>query len=244
MSPKYSSLLIIPLLCVASAAGYELPPSSRQALPFTTGLHDKKSTNNENKESDIPVDPLFTNGVQQVWMNNELLFSDTFGYESRRYGVKMRADNRFRIGSNTKLFTAVSIYQLQEAGKLNVSDNVAGYLDASDFEAFGFPNQSSWCPHLRDEDEICQNITFVQLMSMRYFTAILQSKGYYNQLTTSYVTICYSSGLVDRINCAYAAGSWELEYCAKWTEFQAYPGNIHCPYIFNKSPLHMQCLYL
>jgi CubicO group peptidase (beta-lactamase class C family) len=81
-----------------------------------------------------------------------------------------------------------------------VTDNVADYLDAADFEAFGFPNQTSWCPLLRDATE-CSNVTFVQLMSM-------------------------SSGLIDGVNCAYAPGSWEIEYCPNWSIYQTYPGSI------------------
>jgi CubicO group peptidase (beta-lactamase class C family) len=117
-------------------------------------------------QSDIPSDPYFTNGVQQVWQEDTLRFEEGFGYMSRTYSVAMSLDSRFRVGSNTKLFTAVSIYQLHERGLLNVSHNVAQYLDAADFQAFGF-NQTTWCPSLYGGNGSCEIITFVQLMSMR-----------------------------------------------------------------------------
>eukprot|EP00759_Apiculatamorpha_spiralis_P026388 PhF_6_TR29354/c0_g2_i1/m.43173 len=52
------------------------------------------------------------------------------------YNTPTVPDTRFSIASNSKLFTSVAIYQLQEAGLLNVSDNVAKYLTAADFAAF------------------------------------------------------------------------------------------------------------
>ena len=36
------------------------------------------------------------------------------------HGVKVRSDLRDAIGSNTKLFTAVSFYQLQAQGLINM----------------------------------------------------------------------------------------------------------------------------
>ena len=36
------------------------------------------------------------------------------------HGVKMRSEHRYAIGSNTKLFTAVSLYQLQAQGLINM----------------------------------------------------------------------------------------------------------------------------
>jgi len=148
----------------------------------------------------IPVDPTFTNGVQQVVQGDKVLFEQTFGHASKAYDIPMSFDVEFMIGSNSKLFTAVSIYQLAEKGLLNVDDDIAKYLSESDFEAFGLPKVSSFCPKLRGSDE-CQVVTFRQLMSM-------------------------SSGLIDGFNCNYPAGSWELLYCQTAVDKFNYPGSI------------------
>jgi len=91
-----------------------------------------------------------------------------YGKQSILYDVDMGPDTQFKMGSNSKLFCAVAIYQLQEKGLLNVSDNIRDYLDHDDFVYFGFPNITTYCPKLYNETDLpkCQNITWVQMMSM------------------------------------------------------------------------------
>lgn len=150
-------------LLITFKAGASRP----RPLPYAPS-HVTDSTTLATDEGTVPEDPYFTNGVQQVWLEDgTLLFEDSFGYMSRTYNVEMSTLNHFKVGSNSKLFTAVSIYQLYEQGLLDVNANVAGYLDQSDFEKFGFPNQTTWCPTIYEGDGNCEPITFVQLMSMR-----------------------------------------------------------------------------
>ena len=114
------------------------------------------------------MDEYFRSGVQQVWgQEGDLLFEETLGSASVVHGLDMQPDTTFKVGSNTKLFTAFAIYKLHEAGLLSVHDDVSDYLDASDFESFGFPNQTAWCPTIHGGDGSCETITFVHLMSMR-----------------------------------------------------------------------------
>jgi CubicO group peptidase (beta-lactamase class C family) len=40
----------------------------------------------------------------------------------------MTADTRFRIASNSKIFAAIAILQLREAGKLRLDDPVSKHL--------------------------------------------------------------------------------------------------------------------
>ena len=88
------------------------------------------------------------------------------GFANWRWSAQNTMNSRFPIGSNTKLFTSVAIYQLQERGLLNVNDSVTNYLDTKDFEAMGL-NITKWCPVIYgDNTNTCQNITFIQLMSM------------------------------------------------------------------------------
>lgn len=162
MSKVLSLFAQCALLLISDVAANKhrpLPYAPSAALDHSTALA---------AEDGVPEDPFFTNGVQQVWHEDgTLLFEKAFGYKSRSYDVKLTTANHFRVGSNSKLFTAVSIYQLHERGLLNVNDNVADYLDQDDFSKFGFPNQTEWCPTVYEGDGSCQPITFVQLMSMR-----------------------------------------------------------------------------
>eukprot|EP00672_Neobodo_designis_P027048 CAMPEP_0174832308 /NCGR_PEP_ID=MMETSP1114-20130205/3607_1 /TAXON_ID=312471 /ORGANISM="Neobodo designis, Strain CCAP 1951/1" /LENGTH=191 /DNA_ID=CAMNT_0016066163 /DNA_START=58 /DNA_END=629 /DNA_ORIENTATION=+ len=95
----------------------------------------------------------------------EVLYANASGHVNIEYGVSMLHDSRFMIGSNSKLYTTVSLYQLQEAGKLNLSSSVTDLLDASDFTKFGFPGQATWCPQLPG-NSTCQKITVHQLLAM------------------------------------------------------------------------------
>jgi len=105
-------------------------------------------------------------GTYLVTSSGHELSSGAKGYTNWRWKAPMNMQARFPIGSNTKLFTSVATYQLQERGLLNVNDSVTDYLDASDFKAMGL-NITKWCPIIYgDQTKTCQNITFVQLMSM------------------------------------------------------------------------------
>jgi CubicO group peptidase (beta-lactamase class C family) len=50
---------------------------------------------------------------------------------------------RYPIGSNTKLFTAVAVWQLHRAGKLSVYDQAAKYINATELGLDG-----PWCPRV------------------------------------------------------------------------------------------------
>ena len=129
------------------------------------------------------------NGAVRVTQYGKSVHHHEYGYSSYTLDVPMSSRALFPIGSNTKLFAAVAIYQLQEAGTLNVSDPIAQYLNKSDFEAFGFSNMSSYCPVLYgDSTNACQELTFVHLLSM-------------------------GSGIIDEIDCDYSSDSPFVEYC-------------------------------
>ena len=51
-----------------------------------------------------------------------------YGYACKGHGVRNHTDTLFNIGSMTKMFTAVSIMQLVEQGRLSVDDPMTRYL--------------------------------------------------------------------------------------------------------------------
>ncbi|MBP1995427.1 serine hydrolase domain-containing protein [Paenibacillus eucommiae] len=63
--------------------------------------------------------------------NGSILYSNGFGKANFELAVENTTKTKFRIGSITKTFTAVSVLQLVQKGKLNLDDPVSKY----------FPNQ-------------------------------------------------------------------------------------------------------
>ena len=63
-----------------------------------------------------------------VVQDQQLVWSQGFGYADIATKKPMTADTRFRIASNSKLFAAIAILQLREAGKLRLDDPVVKYL--------------------------------------------------------------------------------------------------------------------
>jgi D-alanyl-D-alanine carboxypeptidase len=66
--------------------------------------------------------------VVGVVSGQELIWSKGFGYADIKAKLPMSATTKFRMASNSKLFTAVAIMQLREEGKLGLDDPVVKYL--------------------------------------------------------------------------------------------------------------------
>jgi CubicO group peptidase (beta-lactamase class C family) len=60
--------------------------------------------------------------------DQQLVWSKGFGFANVEQRQPMTAQTRFRIASNSKLFAAIAIMQLREAGKLRLDDPVVKYL--------------------------------------------------------------------------------------------------------------------
>ncbi len=63
-----------------------------------------------------------------VLKGDDVLYKKAHGQAVIEFQLPMRADTPFNVGSITKQFTAVSILMLQEAGKLNLTDNINRYI--------------------------------------------------------------------------------------------------------------------
>lgn len=73
-------------------------------------------------------------GTVLIEKNGKVLFSSAYGLADRERGVPNTLQTRFRIGSMNKMFTAAAVLQLAEAGKVNLTAPVGGYLS-------GYPNR-------------------------------------------------------------------------------------------------------
>ncbi len=67
-------------------------------------------------------------GAVLVAKNGKVLFSGAYGLADREKKAPNTIDTRFRIGSMNKMFTAVSILQLVQAGKIKLTDPLGTYI--------------------------------------------------------------------------------------------------------------------
>jgi len=63
-----------------------------------------------------------------VVSDQQLVWSKGFGFANIKAKLPMTATTKFRMASNSKLFTAIAIMQLREQGKLGLDDPVVKYL--------------------------------------------------------------------------------------------------------------------
>jgi len=68
-------------------------------------------------------------GVILITQKDKVLFSDSYGYANRPWKIKNSMDMRFDTASMTKLFTAVSILQLVDQGKIGLDTRLVDFLD-------------------------------------------------------------------------------------------------------------------
>jgi CubicO group peptidase (beta-lactamase class C family) len=67
-------------------------------------------------------------GVVMIKQNESELFQGAYGYANRSWNINNRIDTRFRIASVGKLFTAVAVLQLIEAGRLSLDTRLVESL--------------------------------------------------------------------------------------------------------------------
>jgi D-alanyl-D-alanine carboxypeptidase len=67
-------------------------------------------------------------GALLVARRDKILFQKAWGSASRENRIPNTIDTQFRIGSMNKMFTAVAVLQLVEAGKLSLDATVGSYL--------------------------------------------------------------------------------------------------------------------
>ncbi len=86
-------------------------------------------------------------GTALIAKDGKPIWQKAFGLQDREKKIPVNLETRFRIGSMNKMFTAVAIAQLVEAGKLKFDDTLASVLP-------DYPNQ-----------EVAQKITVAQLLT-------------------------------------------------------------------------------
>lgn len=67
-------------------------------------------------------------GTVLIAQEGKILLNEGYGYANYEFDISNHAHTKFPIASNTKLFTAVAIMQLQEKGLLNVQNSLDKYI--------------------------------------------------------------------------------------------------------------------
>src|SRR5208282_5473121 len=83
-------------------------------------------------EKDVAADKF--SGTVLVAKEGKPVFAEAYGLADREKKISNTLDTRFRIGSMNKMFTAVSVLQLVEAGKIKLTDPLGKYVT-------DYPNQ-------------------------------------------------------------------------------------------------------
>lgn len=71
-------------------------------------------------------------GVVLVRQGSHDVFGAAYGYAHRPWQIENHLETRFRVASVSKMFTAVSVLQLIDAGKLTLGTRVAAFLGLED----------------------------------------------------------------------------------------------------------------
>jgi D-alanyl-D-alanine carboxypeptidase len=69
-------------------------------------------------------------GAALVARGGKIVLDKGYGYANLELKAPNTPDNKFRLGSITKQFTATAVMQLQESGKLSVNDPVCKYVES------------------------------------------------------------------------------------------------------------------
>lgn len=67
-------------------------------------------------------------GAVLLARHGRIFFTGAYGEANKSFSVRNRVDTKFNLGSMNKMFTAVAIAQLAEAGKLSFDDPLARFL--------------------------------------------------------------------------------------------------------------------
>jgi CubicO group peptidase (beta-lactamase class C family) len=67
-------------------------------------------------------------GAVVVARGNDVIYQRALGLANRETNATMRLDTKLQIASTTKLYTQIAIRQLEQAGKLSLSDTVGKFL--------------------------------------------------------------------------------------------------------------------
>jgi CubicO group peptidase (beta-lactamase class C family) len=123
-------LVVLCFLCAALLAGLACTGAGEKTAeeaPQLTAGEAKAVADVKAVLRDLTATDLFS-GAVLVAKDGHVLFSKAYGLADRENGIPNTLQTRFRIGSMNKMFTAVAILQLVEAGKVDLTAPLGRYL--------------------------------------------------------------------------------------------------------------------
>ncbi len=130
-------------------------------------------------------------GAVLVAKDSQVVFEGAYGLADRAAGIPNTLDTRFGIGSMNKMFTAVSILQLVQAGRVNLTDPLGTYID-------DYPN-----------DDVAEQVTIHHLLTHTGGTGDIFSQEYLAVMKNLRVLDDYMS-LIGERDLAFEPGErWE-----------------------------------
>jgi D-alanyl-D-alanine carboxypeptidase len=106
--------------------GLEAIPPHSEAPPKRMSESEALAALRAKLDADAAADKFI--GAVLVARNGKPVFTGAYGMADREKKIPNKLDTRFRIGSMNKMFTAVAILQLVQAGKINLADPLGKYL--------------------------------------------------------------------------------------------------------------------
>ena len=117
--------LAVAALCLSVSACTEQPHPAEFPIPGLTesaAVAAVKALVEKNAAADQFA------GTVMMAKTGKVLFSGAYGLADRENKIPNKLDTRFRIGSMNKMFTAVAVLQLVEAGKIKLADPLGKYI--------------------------------------------------------------------------------------------------------------------
>ena len=93
-----------------------------------------------------------------IFNDKEIVYKKQDGFDSLKPAIKTNDHSMYMIGSNTKVFTAVSILQLMEDGKLSLSDDIKKYIPELSFKSLYYGWKSKECIERSGRWGFCQRV--------------------------------------------------------------------------------------
>ncbi|QEG22925.1 serine hydrolase [Mariniblastus fucicola] len=122
---RFKTAIVILVLGCNISAGQTSQAGSRKQLPSAEIVSEWTSL-----VDDLAAKDKFS-GTILLARDNEVLLKKAFGLASRRFDVSNNVKTKFNLGSMNKMFTAVSVLQLVQQGKLSLDDRLSKYVDES-----------------------------------------------------------------------------------------------------------------
>jgi CubicO group peptidase (beta-lactamase class C family) len=136
--PRRWASMMITLLVLFGVLGTPSQAQTRGAasLPTEEMMTDAELIQRAEEYLDQLVAEDNFSGAVLIARDGKPLFQQAYGLASIAYNVPNRIDTKFNLGSMNKMFTAVAIAQLAEAGKLTFEDTIGQHLP-------DYPNQEA-----------------------------------------------------------------------------------------------------